>query len=362
MSDQQVAPVHPDDVMKALAVRGLRGAQVSVAELAPIDRLDPRSLVGLAETTRMLGPMLGAVHDGELDFDDDSTRFLVERHEANMLWAIKLEARMLEVRDLFAAAGGVRHLILKGSAIAHLDEDDPAMRSTSDVDVLVAGDDLDRAVGALSADGATRQFPQRRPGWDRRFAKSVTMTGTDAIEIDLHRMLCDGVFGVRLPLAELFAESNTFELGGEPVGALSRPHRFLHAAWHAVLGSRHPKLLNLRDLARYMDSPALAPDAIAPIARHWGGEAVLVTAIREVHDALPFQSPTWTDWAHQTTPTIPQREFELVERHRNEGSSFGRAKVDMWRELPSLRLKSAYAWGAVVGRLRRSSDAPAGSE
>lgn len=95
MSDQQVAPVHPDDVMKALAVRGLRGAQVSVAELAPIDRLDPRSLVGLAETTRMLGPMLGAVHDGELDFDDDSTRFLVERHEANMLWAIKLEARML---------------------------------------------------------------------------------------------------------------------------------------------------------------------------------------------------------------------------------------------------------------------------
>ena len=102
MNDQQVAPVHPDNVMKALAVRGLRGAQVSVADLAAIDHLDPRSFVGVAEATRMLGPMLGAVHDGELDFDDDSTRYLIERHEANMLWAIKLEARILEMRDLFA--------------------------------------------------------------------------------------------------------------------------------------------------------------------------------------------------------------------------------------------------------------------
>lgn len=318
-------------VLSALATYGLPGCP----PLPRADDLTPTALVDAAEGVRLLGPMFDAVLNGDLDLPDDAAAYLVERHEANLLWCIELEVRLLELRDQFAAAGGVEHLVLKGPAIVHLDETDPSMRSFADIDVLVAARDIDLAVATLERSGAKRAWPQRRPGFDRRFAKSVTMTGTDNIEIDIHRMLCDGVFGIRVPNSELFASAEMFTLAGESIPALSRTNRLLHAAYHAVLGSPEPKLSSLRDLARYLASPDLGPAQVAPAAEHWNGTAVLATAIEATLTRLTFDAPNWRQWL--TTVRVPQRELSLVARQRHEGSSFGRAKVDMWRELRGVR-------------------------
>lgn len=322
--------------LRALATYRLAGAP----DLPAADDVSPADLVLEAERTRLLGPLMDAALNGDLVLPDDTIAYLVERHEANMLWCIRLEVRLLEVRDQFEAAGGVEHLVVKGPAIAHLDEDDPSMRSFADIDILVAAPHIDRAIQVLEHAGATRPWPERRPGFDRRFAKSVTMTGADHIEVDVHRMLCDGVFGIRVPVDELFADAEAFALGGEAVPTLSRAHRMLHSAYHAVLGSPAPKLSSLRDLARYFSSPDLSPSVVAPVAERWRGTAVLATAVDLTTNELNFDSLEWNDWL--ASVSVAPTEFQRVERHRIEGSSFGRGKFDMWRELPTTSKRLQY--------------------
>lgn len=298
-----------------------------------------------AESERLLGSMQEALDAGDVQIDDHATQLLAERHAAVMAWCVMIEARLLEVRSWFADAGGVEHRVIKGPAIAHLDEDDPAMRSFADLDLLIAAEGMDRAVAALAANDARRPWPERRPGFDRRFAKSVTMTCVDGIEVDLHRTLCDGVHGARIPLGELFETPDCFDVGGERIPTLSRPHRMLHAAYHAVLGSRTPRLLSLRDLARYLTSDDLRPDVIVPIARSWRGEAVLARAVIETTSRLTFEAPDWTRWV--ATLRVDPTEARLVDRQRSEGSSFGVSSIDLWRGIPGVRARGAYAFAVL---------------
>lgn len=326
-------------LLRWLATRDLPGrADSDPPEVDPARAAD---LIAAAEAARMLGPLLDAAVSKEVELPEASFERLDERHAAVMAWCVLIEVRLLEVRAWFDAAGGVDHRVIKGPAIAHLDELDPAMRSFADLDVLVAASDLDRAVRALERTGATRSWPQRRPGFDRRFAKSVTLTCPDGIEVDLHRTLCDGVHGVRIPLDELFARSETFNIGGEQVPALSAPHRMLHGAYHAVLGSPTPRLLSVRDLARYMSRADLHPGTVAPIARAWRGEAVLSAAVDAVTDTLDLDVPEWSAWRDGVDPS--PREQGLIANQRSEGSSFGRGKLAVLREIPGVRGKTAYA-------------------
>jgi hypothetical protein len=328
------AALTDDEVLRAVAVLHLGNA----GGLGGRPRNE--TLVHAAESARLLGPLYEACIGEFVELTDAAKGLLIERLKATMLWCLHLEARLLELRAEFAAAGEVDALLLKGSAIAHLDEDDPILRSSSDIDLLVRAEHMDRAVSVLERLGATRPWPQRRRGFDRRFAKSVTMTMPDGVEVDLHRSLCDGVHGHRIPLPELFVDAEEFTLGGEQVGALCRPHRMLHAAYHAMLGSGAPGLLSLRDLAGYLSAPDLGPDRVVPIVERWRGEGVLQLAVLATIDALPVSAPAWQRWAETTA--IDPAEQAIIDRQRREGSSFGPAKVDLWRELGP-RDKVAYA-------------------
>ncbi|MEI2638458.1 MAG: nucleotidyltransferase family protein [Microthrixaceae bacterium] len=192
--------------------------------------------------------------------------------------------------------------------------------------------------------GATRPWAQRRSGWDRRFAKSVTMTFGDGIELDVHRMLADGAHGHRIPLAELFdsapAHDTDFDIGGVTLRALRPEHRLLHSAYHLLLGSREPALMNLRDLAVYLNDERLHPQQVVAQVERWGGTDVLAMALDLVTDRLAVTPRLWLDWrsAYRLDPT----EVELIERHRNEGSSLGRAKIDVARELDGVSDRVAY--------------------
>ena len=298
-------------------------------------------LIEHVEGERLLGPLLLAVDSGAVDLRERALDELVERHRQALTWSIHLESRLLEVRSWFASAGGIEHLVLKGPAVAHLDEVDPSLRSFADVDLLVAGRDLDRAVAVLTRHGATRPWAERRPGFDRRFTKSVTMTLPDGAELDLHRSLCDGAHGFRIPLDRLFAQPDAFDLGGEQVPALAPVHRLLHAAYHAVLGSPEPRLASLRDLAGYLSTEALGPEVVVPEVACWRGEAVLSTAVELVFDRFDLDLPAWRSWAQETD--VPASEAAVRDRQRREGSAIGRAKVDALRELTGLCQRASYA-------------------
>lgn len=341
MTAHDRAVASTQDVLRWIAARDLPGR--AARDAPQIDPAGTDQLIAAAEGERLLGPLLDAAISGDIELSERALERLDQRHAAAMAWCVLIEARLLEVRSWFDAAGGVEHRVIKGAAVAHLDEADPAMRSFADLDLLVAADDVDRAVRTLEGNGAVRPWPQRRPGFDRRFAKSVTLTCVDGIELDVHRTLCDGVHGVRIPLDRLFEQPDTFDLGGEEVPALTVPHRMLHAAYHAVLGSPAPRLMSLRDLAHYMTRAELSPDVVAPIARAWRGEAVLAMAIDIATDTLDVAGPAcsaWTAWSSQVE--TPPGEAEIIVAQRREGSSFGRGKLGVLRELSGFGNKVAY--------------------
>lgn len=346
------------DILRWLAARDLPD---HASRQAPeVDSTSADELIAAAEAERLLGPLLDAANAGEIEMPERSLERLDDRHAAAMAWCVLIEARLLEVRSWFDAAGGVEHRVVKGPAVAHLDESDPTMRSFADLDLLVAADDLDRAVTVLEQQGAVRPWPQRRPGFDRRFAKSVTLTSPDGIEIDVHRTLCDGVHGVRIRLDELFGQTNDFEIGGERIPSLTAPHRMLHAAYHAVLGSPTPRLMSLRDMARYMARDDLTPDVVVPIAGRWRGEAVLAAAAEATSATLDIDVPpgtdhsdhsgwaAWSSWSSWSAGVqTPPAETEIIATQQREGSSFGRGKLAMMREMKGLGPKAGYGLAVV---------------
>jgi hypothetical protein len=329
-------------VLRSVAAWGLPGAPPF---RPPGAMTMGRDLVESAAAEHLLGPMVAAVDAGALELKPAVREALFERHRRALVWCLQVERRLDDVARWFAAGGGVDHLVVKGPAIAHLDEPDPARRTFADLDLLVQAYDLDRAVHILEGQGARRPWAERRRGHDHRFAKSVTLTFSDGIEVDLHRSLCDGVHGFRIPLDRVFDDAGSFPLAGAERPCPSLPHRALHAAYHAVLGSPRPRLSTLRDVAGYLTRPGLGPDVLLPEVTEWHGEVVLAIAVEEVQETLGIDLRAWAAWAADQ-PRDPA-EMTIISRSRREGSSFGRGKLDALRELP-WRERGAYALGLAV--------------
>ena len=324
--------------LRSIAAWGLPGApEIHLPSLS-----EQPSFAGQLQQTRLIGPLLAAAACGDIELPEELEADLVERQHGALLWCIQLEVRLLEVREAFDAAGGIEHLVIKGPAIAHLDALDPSVRTFADIDLLVAGRDMDRAVDVLMASGTSAPWVERRPGFNRRFAKSVPEARfPDGVEFDLHRTLADGVFGHRIPLDRLFDHPDHLVIGGVHFGVLSPKHRLLHSAYHLLLGSTQPALMSLRDLAGYLSDPTLGPDAVVAEAELWRGRVVLAMALDLVVERLGVEVSKWTAWRAAYRPNPD--EVEMVERHRNEGSSLGRAKLDVAREM-SLRHGAAYVF------------------
>ncbi|MEQ1701404.1 MAG: nucleotidyltransferase family protein, partial [Ilumatobacteraceae bacterium] len=180
--------------------------------------------------------LLGAAIDaGAVVVDDESRSSVEAAWTETMARCVQLDILLCSVSQRLAAAG-VHHRVLKGAAVATLDEMQPAWRSYSDVDVLVPDGSLMAAVRVLAA-GELRPIVQPvSERWAERHAKSLTLVAPDGTQVDLHRQLAPGVFGERLQLGVLFHGGAAVALGGAEVLALDAPHRFLHACYHASLG------------------------------------------------------------------------------------------------------------------------------
>ena len=309
------------------------------ADLTPLDDVDlGRAVVDAAVEERVIGVLAVAALAGELEAPDEIVTLAVERHREALRWCLRLEVELLRLIDLLGSVGVVP-VVLKGPALAHLDEPDPSLRTFADLDLLVAGSAIDRTVALLQADGFTRSWAERRPGWDARFGKSVTLRSADGIETALHRNLCDGAHGFRIPVEELHDRAVAWDLAGTTLLALAPEHRLLHSAYHLALGSPTPRAMSLRDLASALCDPAIDREEVRSTVARWRGEAVLVAAIDRVAE-LEVDLGDWADWAASTQVTAS--EAAIVDRQRREGSAIGRAKLDAAAELP---------WGARMSYL-----------
>ena len=259
-----------------------------------------RSLLGPVGHHRLTGVLAAAVADGTVPTGDEDRAAVEAAHEAAMREALLLEDMLLEGVAVLATAG-IEPLVLKGSAFAHVVHPDPAQRCFGDIDLLVRSEEIDAAVDALIAAGGRRPAPELAPGFDRRFAKAVTLRWHGGTEMDLHRTLAAGPYGFLVDLTELFAVPAHFRLAGRQLRTLEPDHQLLHAALHLSLGDVDVRLGHVRDLALLCRHPSVDAERVLAGAGRWGIEAPVADGLRHV-GRLGLPATRLEDWAAGFTP------------------------------------------------------------
>jgi hypothetical protein len=257
---------------------------------------DWAQLRDLSRTQRAEAPLARAIAAGALVVTTSQQDQAYEAHRAAMSLTLLLERDLLALHRRFVAAG-VDAIVAKGVATSHLDEPDPAARGFGDVDLLVPASSLADAVAVVEDAGGVRRHAEPRPGFDVRFSKGVSFRFARNCEIDLHRTLAPGPFGLRVDLDELFAAREPFAIGGTELHALDRGSRFLHACYHAALGDAYPRLTTLRDIVRTAPGTDVECRVVLGRAQRWGSTAVVATAVDHAVAALGWRPPeplaTW---------------------------------------------------------------------
>jgi hypothetical protein len=261
-----------------------------------------------------------------------------------MVLALSIERRLLRLLGAFGAAG-VRAIVLKGTAVAHGVYPDPTMRPFGDLDLLVSRADWRAACEVLRAEGYRRELPEPRPGFDERFGKAATHTDAEGIQVDLHRTLVLGPFGLWLDPDELLAGTETFGLAGRRIERLDRTGLVLNAALHAGLGSAAPLLLPLRDVAEASGHPGVDWDRLAAWAGRWRVRPALARAFEIAERTLGWE------------PTAPAREIAAGTAGRTERRAIraytdrrrvGGMALAATRAIPGIRGKTLYLYGLLL--------------
>lgn len=243
---------------------------------ARIERLEPQLAIAID---------MGVVSATEAQQAQAQTR-----HAAAMATALLLDRELLAVLDLLQP-DGVDVVVLKGTALAHLDYPHASHRAYGDVDLLVAAAQIEHAEAQLVAVGGRRVHDEPRQGFDRRFGKGSSYRMPSGFEVDLHRTLALGPFGLAIEPRVLLADQQSFSLAGREVLALGRTRRFVHACYHAVLGRARAHYVPLVDLVLTAPRDADEMAAVVDLARRWRGEVVIDAAIAVAIERLGWPAP-----------------------------------------------------------------------
>jgi hypothetical protein len=307
----------------------------------PLARSAWAELMAGAERHRLTGLLLRAVTEGAQPTTPEQAQQIKAVHRIKQLRVMDLERELFAIVELLAERG-IDSRVLKGTAVAHLDYPDPALRSFIDLDVLVRARDVDRAVAGMSAAGFARVVPEPRPGFDRRFEKSVPMVSPSRFELDLHRNLTQGPWGPGVDLDALWDEGEEFNVAGHPLHALSSASRFMHACYHASLGDWPLRLGTLRDVAEMLRDLGSGGVTVRRLAASWGAEAVVAAAVVDAERLLGFApGGELSEWALNYVPT--GKEISRLGLHQHADKTFTAEAVATLMALRGLRDKAAYA-------------------
>jgi hypothetical protein len=270
-----------DEIVRTIAAWDLQCRPTA----APIELSSASEWSALLQTVRdqrLEGPLARMIDDGGLVVDADQRGEAEGAHVEAMALVVRIDDVVRRLVDALRDAR-VPTRILKGPATARLDYGEPSLRSYGDADVLVPTREYERATAVLGAEGFVRRTPELTPGFDRRFAKAVTFSSKDGLEVDLHRTLVYGPFSVGIAEADLWSSGVPVDFGGTIVNALDVHSRFVHACIHAATGA-HPRFTSLRDVA--VIGARVDGAAVLSLAARWRVEPLVARAATLVRSRL----------------------------------------------------------------------------
>jgi hypothetical protein len=309
----------------------------------PLDVAEWLELVRIVRRLRLTGFLQAALVTEVLPVTEAQRRHAADLHLAACITALQLERTLLSLVDELERAG-VEPVVLKGTAAAHLLYADPGWRMFGDNDLLFRSTQFDDALAVLAGLGYHRPAVQLRRGFDRRFGKGATLVGDAGDELDAHRTLMFGSFGLTIDLDELFDSSVTFPLGGRQLRALGPETGLLHACYHAALGDPEPRLGSLRDVAQRFALGWHDPQRVVELARRWRAEAVVARALALCVDHLGvhIEDPV-TEALAGHAPT--RRERRAIDSYVGTNRSHARKVVASLPYLDGVAAKAAFLRG-----------------
>lgn len=327
------------ELLPAIAAHGLSGTTPPLPS-APLDDATWASLLTGVTTARLQGQLAAAVSSGAVPTTPAQREEAAGAHVAAMAGVLSLERLLCQVDDAFEDAH-VPMRVLKGPAVARLDYADPSLRAFGDIDLLVPADRLSAALSALEAMGCRRTVPELRPGFDRRFGKSVTLTTPGGFELDIHRTLALEPLGLGIRLDDLWAAGTLFTVAGRRFMALGPAQRLVHACYHAALDGKGSPLLPLRDVAEMTLKAEAAPTDVLRLAARWDGTAVVAAAVNRAWQTFQLGDVVHlSSWAKSYRPTPAEQ--RALRTHTAAGRRHAHKALVAVTHLPGLQDKAAY--------------------
>jgi hypothetical protein len=238
------------------------------------------------ERNRCLGVAGAAVAQHQLILSDDQEAELNARIEAWARLALSVERATLAAVSALEEAG-IQYRVLKGVAAAHTLYPSPSWRHFADADLLVRAEDITKAASVLGRSlGAERLLPPRRANWDATFGKDLPLR-VGVVEIDLHRTIAPGAWGLRIPVDRLFDDLAVMRLGGTDLAMLTPAQQLLHALLTAALGDRPPRVSSLADAILCLRTKPFDPELV----RRWRVGAPVAAALAWIGVANPLEPP-----------------------------------------------------------------------
>ncbi len=350
MMEGLVAPVEggsrpemdPLTTVRRVAAFGLPGTESG--EIMPQAGAWP-AIVARLSTQRLTGLGVAALEAGALKLGDAEAADLLERHLAAMVVALQIERRLLRLAPRLAAAG-VEFIVLKGPAVARSFYPDPSWRSFGDLDLLVRTRDWRAACVVLAEGGFSRALPEPHSHFDERFGKAAMHMDPSGQQVDLHRTLALGPFGLWLDPNTLFESTAPLSIGGVALRRLDDTTALLHACVHAALGSRRPRLLPLRDVSQIATIGDVDWGALERLSGRWRLRAVVGRAMDEAESQLDVELPPAARWLRETA--VDRRERRVLAAYLTERRTRGGTALSSLRAIRGLRPKVAYVRAMLV--------------
>ena len=225
---------------------------------------------------------------GETGLERPASALARLRADARISAAQAMRARALLIRALDALADrGVLAAPLKGHFLAQRLYPDPLLRPSGDVDLLVAREDLERALRALSSLGLAPPSPELER-YRREHHHHLELT-SPAGTVELHFEAITG-FGTQISGAPLLARARPATLEGRRLLALDPADELVYLAVHA---SQHvfARLSWLYDLKLHLRAHPPDADAVIAAARAHRVEAPAFFALAVAAQALEADVP-----------------------------------------------------------------------
>ena len=293
----------------------------------------------LLESYRITGFAVAGVEAGWLELSTEQADGLLEAHRRAMLTPLAVERGLLEISGELET-GGVEFVVLKGPALAHTVYPDPSWRFFGDLDLLVRGRDWRKAIAILERMGYRRNLPEPRAGFDERFGKASEFRRASGIEVDLHRTLVVGPFGLWIEPDLLFDGTTELQLWDRALRRLNDTLLQLHACMHASLGWWPPLKVPVRDVVQVAYFGDVDWNRLADVAARWKLRAVVRYAFQVAADRLGVELPPGAGGALATPPN--RREQRALLSYHAGRRSHGGHEISSIRAIRGPRAKAAY--------------------